>query len=531
MLEARLANIETQLVAAQQTNALQAPMEQVVGQADENPLHEGANTKIDDAALLNPSSTNLGDQSNNLSIPEGSGPNELTRLDIQECLPPDDMIHELNQLYFEKFHPTLPMMNKYRYYASMERGPEARPPVCLRYAMWAAAASFSESYRSTEDLLYKRARQYIEATEMKHQGEQYSTLYHAQTWCLIATYEVTKAYFSRSWMSVGRAICLVQKLGLSSLDVEDTRLKHLSLPAHDWIELEEGRRTFWAAFYADRWASTMTGWPMILDETKINTNMPASEECFERGIPHETVTLAAARSPDGGRNLSPFGGLLLSTALYGFNHQHVYQAGLDDRPEDVENGKFWKRHRILDTAITNTFTFLPEHLRLPDAGHNMTTVFTHISLHTLVILLHQIAVGQAIANNLDGVLEQSQARILMAADEIVSILRVVTNQEATEMASWAGFCLFVAAKVFLKDHKSAPLHYSPVANIQFLLSIMKIIGRQFPITDYFVAQLELEVQTAGLVLDTPIEINDDVLGIDASARVTFNGSMYFTNDD
>lgn len=71
-------------------------------------------------------------------------------------------------------------------------------------------------------------------------------------------------------MSVGRAICLVQKLGLSNLDVEDTRLKHLSLPAHDWIELEEGRRTFWAAFYADRWASTMTGWPMILDETKVS---------------------------------------------------------------------------------------------------------------------------------------------------------------------------------------------------------------------------------------------------------------------
>ncbi|KAH9219389.1 fungal-specific transcription factor domain-containing protein [Leptodontidium sp. 2 PMI_412] len=424
------------------------------------------------------------------------------------------------------------MMNKYRYYASMERGPEARPPVCLRYAMWATAASFSQSYRSVEDLLYKRARQYIEATEMKNQGEHYLTLYHAQTWCLIATYEVTKAYFTRSWMSVGRAICLVQKLGLSNLDVEDTRLKHLSLPAHDWIELEEGRRTFWAAFYADRWASTMTGWPMILDETKINTNMPASEECFERGIPHESVSLAAARSPEGGRNLSPFGGLLLSTALYGFNHQHVYQAGVDDRPEDVENGKFWKRHRILDNAITNTFMFLPEHLRLPDAGHNMTSVFTHISLHTLVILLHQIAIGQAVTNNLDaGVVEQSQARILMAAEEIVSILRLVSNQEAVEMASWAGFCLFVAAKVFLKDHNSAPLHYSPSANIQFLISIMKTIGLQYPITDYFVAQLELEVQTAGIDLNTPIERCDDVLDTDTSTRVTFNGSMYFTNED
>ncbi|PVH78426.1 hypothetical protein DL98DRAFT_462441 [Cadophora sp. DSE1049] len=508
-----------------------APMEQIINKAARSHLEGGTNIEELDPALQHQVFTSLGDQSKKLSVPEGNSPaSELMHLDRQECLPPEDMINDLNRLYFEKFHPTLPMIHKYRFYASMEKGPQARPPVCLRYAIWATAASFSEKYRSSEDLLYRRARQYIEVAEMKSQGEQFVTLYHAQTWCLISMYEVTKAYFLRSWMSVGRAICVVQQLGLSNLDMEDTRLKYLSLPAIDWIELEERRRTFWSTFYGDRWASTLTGWPMILDENKINTNLPASEHSFEQGIPQETVSLPVARSPVGGGNLSPFGGVILATALYGYNHQHIHQAGSDDHPEDTEKGKFWKRHRILDNVISNTFIFLPEQLRLPAAVRNINVVFTHISLHTLVILLHQIAVGHTIRNELNpGALGQSQLRVLMAAEEIASIMRLVAYQEAAEMTAWVGFCLFVAAKVFVKDHKSAPNHQSRLGNIQLLLQIMKTIGLQQPITNYFAAQLELEIQTAGIVLHTPTQRSDYVPGPDTSTPVTFNGSTYSTS--
>ncbi|KAH7390199.1 fungal-specific transcription factor domain-containing protein [Cadophora sp. MPI-SDFR-AT-0126] len=532
MLEARLANVETQLVAGAQSMYLEEPTEQTIDIVGRNHLDGGTNIERQDPALLHLSSISIGGQSTNPLVPASQGPaNELTDTGMQECLPPEDMINELNRLYFEKFHSSLPMIHKYRYYASMEKGPQTRPPVCLRYAIWATAASFSENYRSFEDLLYKRARQYIEADEMKP-GEQFATLYHAQTWCLLSMYEVTKAYFSRSWMSVGRAICLVQKLGLSNLDIEDTRTKYLSLSALDWIELEEGRRTFWTAFYGDRWASTLTGWPMILDENKINTNIPASEESFEEGFPQETVSLSVARSRGGGRSLSPFGGLLLTTALYGYQHQHSHQADLDDHPRDFEIGQFGKRHRILDNVVSNTFMFLPEHLRLPAALRNMTVVFTHVSLHTLVILQHQIVIRHAISKELGaGVLGQGQARILTAAEEIANIMRLVSNQEASEMPSWVGFCLFVAARAFVKDDKSAPLQHSRLANIQFLISIMKTIGCQHPITNYFAAQLELEAQTAGLVLSSPTQRSDYMPEPDTFTSVTFNGSTYSTNND
>lgn len=54
-------------------------------------------------------------------------------------------------------------------------------------------------------------------------------------------------------------------------------------------------------------------------------------------------------------------------------------------------------------------------------------------------------------------------------------------------------------------HKINPLDDSRLGNIQILFRIMKSIGLQHPITDHFATQLELEIQTAGLVLITPTQ--------------------------
>lgn len=58
-------------------------------------------------------------------------------------------------------------MHKYRYLAALNLPTHMQPPVCLRYALWATAASVSEKYAQYEELLYKRARKYVEEAEMK----------------------------------------------------------------------------------------------------------------------------------------------------------------------------------------------------------------------------------------------------------------------------------------------------------------------------------------------------------------------------
>ena len=65
---------------------------------------------------------------------------------------------------------------------------------------------------------------------------------------------------------------LSHMLGLHRIDGDKADVKQILPPPRDWIEKEERRRTFWGAFYADRWASSGTGWPMGIDEKEVRMN-------------------------------------------------------------------------------------------------------------------------------------------------------------------------------------------------------------------------------------------------------------------
>ena len=180
------------------------------------------------------------------------------------------MIPCSTHIYFEKVHPSLPMLHKYRYFASMSLAPQARPPVCLRYAMWSLAAAITEKYMHHQDIFYRRARKYIDLDEMKGAGEGFVSLAHAQTWVLISAYEFKMMYFPRAWMSVGRAARLVLMMGLNRIDGSGMDVKQCLPPARDWTEGEERRRAFWMAYCVDRYASIGTGWPMSIDERDVS---------------------------------------------------------------------------------------------------------------------------------------------------------------------------------------------------------------------------------------------------------------------
>jgi len=100
----------------------------------------------------------------------------------------------------------------------MDLAPHQRPPVCLRYAMWAMAAGVDEKYGAFREHFYRRARHYLDLDEMKGHGERLCTLAHCQTCVLLATTEFKLMYFPRAWMNTGRAVRLAYMLGLHRLD-------------------------------------------------------------------------------------------------------------------------------------------------------------------------------------------------------------------------------------------------------------------------------------------------------------------------
>ncbi|KAI1075058.1 fungal-specific transcription factor [Whalleya microplaca] len=423
---------------------------------------------------------------------------EMIGLGLEEPLPPQETIDELHQIFFEKIHPSLPMIHKYRYLAAMNLAPNQRPPVALRYAIWMQACAVTEKYMDMKDLFYQRARKYMEADYIKGYGEHMISVAHAQTHVLLAAFEFKMMYFPRAWMSTGCAVRLCQMMGLHRLDGAGLEVKQCLPPPRDWTDREERRRTFWMAFCQDRYASIGTGWPMTIDERDITTNLPGPEEAFDMSRPEQTQSLADSMSPAGAAKLSSFGGIVLMACLFGRNLIHLHRPDADDRDHDL-NGEFWKRHRTMDNILLNTSLCLPSHLKLPNGLANPNIVFTNMNIHTSTICLHQAAIFKADRNKLPpSVSAESKVRCITAANEIASIMRMVSHLDLSAMNPFISFCLYVAARVFVQYLKSRPEDSQIADALRFLLAAMNALKRKNPLTESFLVQLDVDLEALGM---------------------------------
>ncbi|PHH59761.1 hypothetical protein CDD81_2599 [Ophiocordyceps australis] len=426
---------------------------------------------------------------------DGSFSWEMIGLGLEEPLPPQDTIDELHDVYFDKVHPSVPMIHRYRYLAAMNLAPGQRPPVCLRYAMWTLACSITDKFLDLKDLFYQRARKYVEADYIKGYGEHMISVAHCQTHILLACYEMKMMYFPRAWINTGSAVRLAQMIGLHRLDGSGLDVKQCLPPPKDWTEREERRRTFWMAFCEDRYASIGTGWPMTIDEHDITTRLPASEDAFELSRPQQTHTLAESTAPGGAAKLSSFAGVVLLSSLFGRNLVHLHRPDDQDELDRDLNGPFWKRHRQMDSILLNTSLSLPCHLKLPAGLSNPNTVFTNMAIHTSTICLHQAAIFKAEKHKLAGsVSSESKVRCITAALEIAGIMRTISHMDLSTMNPFISFCLYVGARVFVQYLKSRPDDAQATDSLRFLLSAMDALKRRNPLTESFLVQLDVDLE-------------------------------------
>ena len=211
---------------------------------------------------------------------------EMIELGLDEPLPLQEILDDLydlwpartcfrltcprTQIYFAHIHPSVPMIHQYRFLAALSLSPNTRPPIALRYAMWTLAASITDRYQDLHEHFYARARKYAELVEMTGRGEKVTSSAYTQAWLLIGIYELKMMYFPRAWLSTGKAVRLVQMMGMHRLDGLSYDVKQILPPPRDWVEKEERRRTFWMTFCMDRYTTVGTGWPMVIEEEDVS---------------------------------------------------------------------------------------------------------------------------------------------------------------------------------------------------------------------------------------------------------------------
>jgi len=157
--------------------------------------------------------------------------------------------------------------------------------------------------------------------------------------------------------------------------------------------------------------------------------LPVDEESFEKGIPKPSIFLKEALDPDGATKISPFGGVVVMSALFGRNLTHLHRPGPDDDETNL-NGDFWRRHRNMDNILLNIVLSLPDHFRLPNGIETPNVVFTNMAIHTSTICLHQAAIFKADNARLpSNVSAESKIRCITAASEIASIMRMISHRD------------------------------------------------------------------------------------------------------
>jgi hypothetical protein len=437
---------------------------------------------------------------------------ELIGLGLFEQLPSLDLMTELTNRYFQSIHPGAPFLHQASYTASLHLPPHMRPPMCLQYIVLASAAATSDPHRHLSEPFYQRARVYAEADELRGQGETVTTLSHVQAWALISAYEChVYALFTRASTSLCRAIRIAQMLQLHRIDNHDDPqtlpLTSTSTP----FETESRRRTWWVVFLADRFLTSTTGWPSLIDERHIRTLLPCSEADFAAGTPPPSgtlLTLSAAfpalHSGSGGYGytlLPPLAMRILAAneLLHALDHVSHHPPAHPPPVNLVRNL----------TALAAS---------LPSRPRSLDAILVHIAANMALIRLHlhlhrSPPDSSSSSCSSSSSFHQNNSPIplvvaVAAAKEITAIFRDAGPAIGAAIRNpLLAFAAYMAASVFLDPGASPPEEEAGSArwqrdhthdeSLQFLADVLVDYGRKSPLVRANAYQLAVDMLRTG----------------------------------
>src|SRR6202023_1265312 len=128
----------------------------------------------------------------------------------------------------------------------------------------------------TKETYARQARQLIVLEAIDR-----SSLEGLQALILLALHALGVGQGPRSWSIVGMMTRLASQLGLGYEEIgagQPSTLQIKLLPrSTTWVEAEERRRTFWAVFILDRYASVGTGWNTSYSMLDIEQKLPCDD--------------------------------------------------------------------------------------------------------------------------------------------------------------------------------------------------------------------------------------------------------------
>ncbi|EWY96537.1 hypothetical protein FOYG_05208 [Fusarium oxysporum NRRL 32931] len=439
------------------------------------------------------------------NTPTSQDEDALVRLGLYEETPPRELIETLMNIYFVRIHQVTPLLHRQRFMAPLFLPDHMKPPMCLQYIVMASAAETSDAYRHLGMIFYKRAIKYLQSDDLGDLSESSISLGHVQARALISCFEAEHSMFSKASITLCSAIRAAQMLNLHQVDItRPDRGQHV-----DWIEVEERRRTWWTIFCYDRFTCATTGWPALIHDQNIRTRLPASEEAYTNGQEEHTRFLGDQLLES--EPHSTFAGAVLAAHIF---HRTIEHTGTnnsqDQESQDFKGDLYWQRHKSIDNDLKFMLLMLPKNLCLPANYRTHNAIFVNVMLQTATICLHRAALWR-MKSNLQGLpsylIRLSQDRLLPAAEEILTIFKMIPDLGATFTNPLICFAAYMAALVFMASTSPTDPDGEHGQNLDFILKILAAFGNTNLVANALANEIVKEMKQCGITSRSMNKVN------------------------
>jgi hypothetical protein len=284
------------------------------------------------------------------------------------------------EVFFEKVQCFLPLLHRPRFYAEIFGSKPSREnrykqldfeTALLLNGMFALSARFSEWYEIWTCDLTDRGEVFAKRSKalcdryLGADGDQQPTLRGLQGCILLTYYQLASEPCFQAWLGTGFCCRMAYSLSLHQVDRDSTILTtNREENAERWVDLEEKRRSWWAIFQMDNFASTIASRPHNIDEYNMDVLLPVSDDAWFSSHPTRSATLSSKghsttwKGLHGCENQNPYAWYLVCNHILRAAQKEFERT--EHSIEDLE---------ILQSALQCFALNLPKSFRL--SGENM----------------------------------------------------------------------------------------------------------------------------------------------------------------
>ncbi|KAL7918089.1 fungal-specific transcription factor domain-containing protein [Trichoderma austrokoningii] len=383
----------------------------------------------------------------------------------------DPTLQKLYKRYFDVFHPLIPIINRGRFELEISQSCPTLELQALSYAMAALTAFSVPELQNCAKFYHEQARNLIDLCERQEGGDSLGNINILQAYAIVTFYELRRPNFARAYLTLGRAIRLVQILGLDNKKSNSGMNARWGLskqPSHSTspAEQEEKRRVFWILFIFDSFASLRSNISPAFTGI-INVSLPSSSEYpdfSDEKMPRQDQVFEPTK-------MSSFAANTFMISLYQRYFKHV------ESSYDETSQGFWETHYAIDKTIEHyRTTLLTPHMN-GDCGKDPLAIGLRMNLNAIKINLHQTALFRVEKDQLPGNLAMdANSKCAFAVADTVKTVQAGMQLTGNRAVSFRQLSRFFVWPITTAIQVCFRMLYNGIGNSASYISFLRILS-------------------------------------------------------